>query len=572
MNKLQHGENFIPVLGKHEIDVIRTLQKMDDEKIIERIWKKDFTVWGSEPKEIADRLDWLDMPLLMKEEIENINSFVNEIKEEGFENALLLGMGGSSLAPEVFRFTFGVRAGFLNLEICDSTHPENLISKSDKYDPAKTLYIVSTKSGGTIETISFMKYFYNFAGKKLGFEMVKKHFVAITDPGSGLENIARELGFRKIFLNNPNIGGRFSALSFFGLVPAALLGINLSNLLERADRLIKTSMVSNIENIEENTSATIGLILGALAEKNINKLSLCMSEQIKYLGAWVEQLIAESTGKVGKGILPVDGEKIQNIKNYSKDRLFVFLVIKNDKSFDKTMEQMKENSIPFVKIVLNDIYEIGAEFFRWEFATSVAGWLMKIQPFDQPNVESAKVLARKMIADYKVSGKLVKPTISLTENEIELISDNDGKTIREALISFIDKSIMDGSYFTIQAFVNPNENNYHAMEIFRNKLLEKYLLPTTSGFGPRFLHSTGQLHKGDSGKGIFIQFMSDITEDVAIPDNAGLNESSFTFGTLITAQALGDREALINNNRNVITFNIRKNVAENIKLLAKYLE
>ena len=572
MNKLQHFESFIPQLGTLEIDVLQNLRKMDEEKIIHRMWEKDYTVWGKEPKEIADRLDWLDMPSFMKNEIENIESFVNEIKAEGFENALLLGMGGSSLAPEVFRFTFGVRAGYLNLEICDSTHPENIISKSEKFDCSKTLYVVSTKSGGTIETISFMKYFYNLVGNKLGFEKAKKHFVAITDPGSGLENIARKLGFRKIFLNNPNIGGRFSALSLFGLVPAALVGINLSNLLDRADRFVKTSTVSNIENIEENTSATLGLILGTLAEKNINKLSLCMSEQIKYLGAWVEQLIAESTGKVGKGILPVDGEKIQNIKNYSKDRLFVFLIIKNDKSFDKTMEQMKENSIPFVKIVMNDIYETGAELFRWEFATSIAGWVMNIQPFDQPNVESAKVLARKMIVDYKSTGKLSKPVDSLVENDIELLFEQGQKNIRNALINFIEISKKEGSYFTIQSFINPNEENKIAIELFREKLLEKYKLPTTSGFGPRFLHSTGQLHKGDSGNGIFIQFMSEISGDIPIPENPGSDESTVSFGVLVTAQAMGDREALLSNNRNVITINIKKNVSDNIKLLANYLE
>ncbi|GAB4126871.1 MAG: hypothetical protein Fur0015_00450 [Ignavibacteriales bacterium] len=571
MNKLQYQDLFIPQLGEHEIEVLQNLRKLIDEKIVNRIWEKDFKIWGEESKEIADRLDWLDMPQKMKDEIDDIERFVEQIRKEGFENALLLGMGGSSLAPEVFRFTFGVRSGFLNLEIVDSTHPEFLKEKFEKYNPAKTLYIVSTKSGGTIETISFMKYFFNKVGNAIGFENAKSHFVAITDPGSGLEKMTRELGFRKIFLNNPNIGGRFSALSLFGLVPAALVGINLSNLLERAEKIASFAKVSEYDKIEKNTSAILGMIMGSLAEKNINKLTFVLSEPLKYFGAWAEQLIAESTGKIGKGILPIDDEPIQKVSDYTKDRLFVFVMMKNDNSYDSFMDELGQHKIPFVKIFLNDIYDLGAEFFRWEFATAVAGWIMKLQPFDQPNVESAKVLARKMISDYKEKGKLNLLNVHLVEKNIEYLDETTEKSIATALHKFIMSSKKEGSYFVLQAFIKPNRENFIELSKLKSLLIQKYKLPVTLGFGPRFLHSTGQLHKGDLGLGIFIQFMSSIFIDENIPENAGEENSTFTFGTLITAQALGDRQALLNNNRNVVTINFNENVAEGIKLLASFL-
>lgn len=572
MNKLQYQDLFVPQLSEHEIEVLQSLQKLIAEKIIERIWQKDYTIWNNEPKEIANRLDWLDMPYKMRDEIENIEKFVEEIRRDGFENALLLGMGGSSLAPEVFRFTFGVRAGFLNLEIVDSTHPEFLKEKFEKFIPQKTLYIVSTKSGGTIETISFMKYFYNKVSNLIGFENAKSHFIAITDPGSGLENMARELGFRKIFLNNPNIGGRFSALSLFGLVPAALVGINLANLLERAEKIANLSKVSSYEKIEMNTSAVLGLIMGSLAEKKINKLTLILSEPLKYFGAWAEQLIAESTGKIGKGILPIDAEPIQKVADYTKDRLFVFVIMKNDTSFDSIIDEFEQNKIPFIKISLNDVYDLGSEFFRWEFATAIAGWIMKLQPFDQPNVESAKVLARKMISEYKQNGFLSMPSVKLKEGNIEYLDETTESSIALALDKFIQMNKKEGSYLVLQSFIRPNIENFEALEQLKSLLIKKYKLPITVGFGPRFLHSTGQLHKGDSGLGIFIQFTSSISIDEKIPENAGDENSTFSFGTLITAQALGDREALINNNRNIITINFTENAAAGIKTLASYFK
>ena len=568
MSSLQKDDSFLAMLGKHEIEILKAQLDMVEGNVIERLWQKDFTLWSDSPNEISNRLDWLEITKQMENEIESINSFVKEIIDDGYKSVLLLGMGGSSLAPEVFRLTFGAKTKYLDLEICDSTHPDFIKSKMEKFEPANTLYLVSTKSGGTIETISFMKHFFNFVADKIGLSEAKKHFVAITDPGSGLQEMAIKLGFRKIFLNNPNIGGRFSALSLFGLVPAALIGINLSSLLERANKMVEECRYSNIENIKFNSAANLGLIIGYLANKGIDKLTLNMSQQVKPFGSWAEQLIAESTGKIGKGILPIDGEELIEAELYSKDRIFVFITLKGDNTFDEKIIELSNKNFPVIKIILNDVYELGAEFFRWEFATAVAGWLMKLQPFDQPNVESAKVVARSLISEYKVKGNLPLIEPSLKEGDIEFVGNTDKETLKECLLNFIEKNLVDGSYITIQAFINPIKEAEVELQKLRAALLKKYKVATTLGFGPRFLHSTGQLHKGDSGKGLFIQFVSDVEHDISIPEDAGKNNSTFTFGVLITAQAFGDRKALQDNNRNVITIKIN----ENISLITKFFE
>ena len=376
--------------------IIHALSKISDEKIVERIWNKDYTVWDDNPGEISNRLGWLDSVDTTSKAISEINEFVQSVIKEGFTNALLMGMGGSSLAPEVFRLTFGVKAGYLDLAVLDSTHPNAVKNFNDSLEFEKTLFIVSTKSGGTVETISFMKYFYNKTLKKLGEDNAGKHFVAITDPGSGLEEMAKELNFRKIFLNDPNIGGRYSALSLFGMVPAALIGVDLVKLL-----LSTESIVSECKSIDNNSAVELGVILGVLASEGIDKTTFITSPEIKFLGAWVEQLVAESTGKNGKEILPVDLEEVLDPEFYSKDRLFVYMKMKNDSTYDTQINALKDADFPIIEIELKDIYDLGKEYFRWEFATVVSGWALGIQPFDQPNVESAKVVARKMMSEYK---------------------------------------------------------------------------------------------------------------------------------------------------------------------------
>lgn len=544
--------------------ITQKLAVIEHERIIERIWEKDFIVWGNDPNEISNRLGWLDCFEVTKKSFQEINAFVEEVRGEGFTDALLMGMGGSSLAPEVFRLTFGVKKGYLDLHVLDSTHPEAVLEIENKLDPEKTLYIVSTKSGGTIETMSFMKYFFTSVSKKLGDIKASRHFIAITDPGSGLEDIAKTLNFRKIFLNDPDIGGRFSALSLFGIVPAALIGIDIEKLFESAQ-----SMVNECNNAEvsKNSGAKLGGIIGNLAKEGIDKLTFIISPKLKFLGGWLEQLIAESTGKDGKGILPVDLEPTILVSGYGSDRVFVYLKISGDNVFDGNVSEIKKAGFPTLEIEMENVYQLGAEFFRWEFATAVAGYVLEVQPFDQPNVESAKIAARTMMKEYQEKGKLPELTPTFNSAEIKIFSDFKTDNPDNVFEMFLSDCISGKSYAAIHAYLKPDKKIWEELQNIRLKILEKNKVATTLGYGPRFLHSTGQLHKGDGGNGNFIQLISNVKNDVPIPLEAGKGESSMSFGTLIAAQALGDRQALIDNKRRVITIDLGDKINNNITSL-----
>lgn len=540
-------ENLLNIKSIHD--------NLKNNKIVERIWEKDHTVWNNNPNEISNRLGWLDCPESTFNTFKEINQFADQIKSEGFTHALLMGMGGSSLAPEVFRLTFGVKKGFLDLHVIDSTHPEAVLEKAHSLDPKRTLYIVSTKSGGTVETMSFMKYFYQYVQSKVGKEKVSKHFIAITDPGSGLEETAKRLNFRKIFLNDPNIGGRFSALSLFGLVPAALVGVDLNQLTQPVLKSKKIFQQSN----EQNSAALFGLIMGSLAELGIDKLTLIISKSLASFGSWAEQLIAESTGKSGKGILPIDLEAVRVSTEYSEDRYFVYLKLKGEIDYDLKIREIKTAGFPIIILAIDDLYEIGSEFLRWELATVIAGWMLKIQPFDQPNVESAKVLAREVLKEYAETGKLKEPDVSLKDGEIIIYGSTRTENLPELLKQFFSDLISGKSYLSIQAYLKPDENIWNELQKLRSSIQLKYKIATTLGYGPRFLHSTGQLHKGDAGNGLFIQFTSDVNKVAQIPDDAEKPDSSISFNVLIKAQMFGDRQALINNNRKVISINLGEN-------------
>jgi len=412
--------------------------------------------------------------------------------------------------------------------------------------------------------MSFMKYFYSSVSKKLGKENVSKHFIAITDPGSGLEDIAKRRNFRKIFLNDPDIGGRFSALSLFGIVPAALVGVDIEKLFDEA-KLLENK--SKLPSVEQNTSAMLGVILGSLAESGVDKITFITSPQLKYLGGWMEQLIAESTGKKGKGILPVDLEPIVSVSNYGKDRVFIYIKLIEDNSLDSRVSEIKEAGFPLIEIEMKNVYQLGAEFFRWEFATAVVGHVIDIQPFDQPNVESAKIIARQMMKEFQEKGKLPELKSTFQREEMKVYSDFNVDDLKDVLPHFFSDIKSGKNYVTLQAYLNPDEKIWQELQQLRLRILEKYKAATTLGYGPRFLHSTGQLHKGDSGNGFFIQFVSDVQNDVAIPDDAGNNESSISFGTLIRSQALGDRQALVDNRRKVLTIDLGKDISESLSKL-----
>jgi len=500
------------------------------ETVLARIWARDHTLWKPQPTEIVNRLGWLDIAERMQGELPAIQALVEAVRAAGYTNVLLLGMGGSSLAPEVFSKTFGPQPGAPTLAVLDSTDPGAVLAFADRLLLDKTLFIVSTKSGGTVETLSFFKFFYNRVVEAVGTEHAGAHFMAITDPGSSLATLAADYHFRATFLNDPNIGGRYSALSFFGLVPAALLGIDLPTLLDRATAAAR-----------HNMGGDLGAIIGTLAREGRDKLTFFTSPQIASFGDWVEQLVAESTGKEGKGILPVVGEPIAPPTAYDDDRLFVHLSIAGDTSLDAELAALEAAGYPVLRLSLNDLYDLGAQFFTWELATAVAGHFLQVNPFDQPNVESAKVLARKMVKTYVETGML-PPGEAVPPSA-------------DALRRFMAQA-HPGDYVALQAYIQPTPEADAALNALRLGLRDRYKLATTVGYGPRFLHSTGQLHKGDRGNGLFIQFTADAWRDAAIPDVAGQSGSAISFGVLEMAQALGDYQALRDAGRRVIRFHL----------------
>ncbi len=516
-------------VGEYAIALQERIAKATESKLVERIWGQDHTVWKPESIEISDRLGWLDIAGRMKKEVAELEAFANEIKQAGLRKVLLLGMGGSSLAPELFAKVIGTQESAIQLQVLDSTDPEAVLAKAGVHPPKQTLYIVSSKSGGTIETFSFFKYFYNRAIDELGSEQAGSHFVAITDPGSGLAKTAALHAFRRTFLADPNIGGRYSALSHFGLVPAALVGVDLDTLLTSAER-----MAARCQNeiVDQNPGALLGLALGCLAVRGRDKATFLLPEGAPSFGDWVEQLIAESTGKEGKGILPVVNEPSLDPENYGEDRVFIEMGRKTSGL----------QSHPTISLDWEDD-ELAGLFFLLEFATAVAGYVLGINPFDQPNVEAAKVTARHFVDEYKQTGKL-------PASQVEKFSAS-------ALHNFLEQSSA-GDYIALQAYAAPSDQLTEALQALRGQLARKYGVATTLGYGPRFLHSTGQLHKGDGGKGLFVQFVTAAPQDdVLIPTEANSQTSELSFGVLKVAQARGDAEALRSAGRRVITFEVK---------------
>lgn len=531
-------------LGAYQAAVDQALAQMAAADVLKRIEQRDYTVWRDDPAEIRNRLGWLDAPAGMGTTVPRLQALRQTLQAEGYSDVLLLGMGGSSLAPEVFYNIFGGDPAGLRLAVLDSTDPGAVLAQAARLNPATTLFIVATKSGGTVETFSFFKYFYNWTVDALGAEVAGAHFVAITDPGSKLQAVAGQLQFRDTFLADPNVGGRYSALTFFGLLPAALVGVDVAQLLDRA------------QAVRKDDGATLGAILGALAKAGRDKVTFVTSPALANFGDWVEQLIAESTGKDGTGILPVVGEALGDPAVYGADRLFVYLRLAGadaaQGAHDAALAALAAAGHPVVTIRLHDLYDVGGQFFLWELATAVAGHLLGIQPFDQPNVESAKVLARQMVAAYHELGRLPE--------------DTPAPLSSTALRAFLAAS-RPGDYIALQAYVPPTPATTAALNALRLALRDRLHLATTVGYGPRFLHSTGQLHKGDGNNGLFIQFTADVLQDAPIPDEAGAAASGMSFGVLIQAQALGDGQALRDAGRRVIRFHLDTDVVGGLERL-----
>ncbi len=555
-------------LGVYQKLVDEALSEINDNSVIERICSHDHTVWNPEADNIKNRLGWLTIARVMLDMVKELEKLAEDVAADGYTHALLLGMGGSSLAPEVLRKTFGFREGSLDLAVLDSTDPEAILNYSERLDFAKTLFIVSTKSGTTVETLSFFKYFYNRVLDAVGKDEAGRHFIAITDPGSMLVGLANRYSFRATYLNDPSIGGRYSALSYFGMVPAALIGLDLRFLLNRAIDAAEGFMKTDGSRSGKDTGVILGTIMGVLAKAGRNKLTLFVSQQIESLRYWVEQLIAESTGKEGTGILPVVGEPLGKTDSYGDDRLFVCVSLKWDRCCDNDKIMLLEQAgHPVVYLYMEDIYDLGGQFFLWELAVALAGYFLKINPFDQPDVEASKVSAKRMLEEYKKKGEIPSEDPLLDSRGMRIYGNIQGRTIEEAFTGFLNQS-GPGDYVALQAYVEPKREIDEALSNLRKTIRDRYGIATTFGYGPRFLHSTGQLHKGDAGKGLFIQLTAADVNDIPIPDEAGSATSSTTFAVLKAAQAMGDREALLAKGRRVLRLHFEEDIVKGLRFLS----
>jgi len=542
-------------LGSRERQVRAGLRELTDARFATRLWEKDSTLWkpddAAHQAEIKIRLGWLDVVDEMEQAVPAMTAFVEEVRRAGFTRAVLCGMGGSSLAPEVLRRTFGVAKGHLDVSVLDSTDPEAVRTIVDSSDPAHTLFIISSKSGGTTEPNVFFQYCWERVRQVRG-DRAGEHFIAITDPGTAMERRAREHGFRHVFLNPPEIGGRYSALSYFGLVPAALMGIDVAKLLGRA----RTMMIASGATVSpaQNPSLHLGAVMGALARGKRDKLTFVLSDKVASFGYWTEQLIAESTGKEGVGIVPIEGEPLTRPAGYGNDRVFVY--IRLGSKYDRAVAALARAGHPVIAIHLKDAYDLGAEFMRWEIATAVAGFLLAIDPFDQPNVQESKDNTVRLLNAHAATGRLPDP------GGVRLVTDTSfGADLGRHL-----KQLRAGRYAAITAYVERTPARERMLRTIRTTLRDRFGVATTIGYGPRFLHSTGQLHKGGAANGVFIQLSCDDARDLSIPGER------FGFSTLKAAQALGDYESLASRDRPVMRVGLGSNPDAGLALLLAALQ
>ena len=510
-----------------------------------RLLRADARLWTAADE--ANWLGWLDAPQTARPHLSLWQDWSRQACSDGIRDVLILGMGGSSLCPDVLARTLGSAAGFPRMHVLDSTVPAEIRSHQAKLDPRETLFVVPSKSGSTIEPEMLKRSFHALTREAVGSADAGRHFVAITDPGSPLEAAARSEGFRHVAHGVSSIGGRFSALSAFGLLPAALLGIDLSAWLARAESMQQACASPAAAS---NPGVSLGIALGALAREGRDKLTLVLSPAIAAFGSWLEQLIAESTGKQGRGILPVDGEALESPDHYGEDRLFVYLRLEEapDPLQDERVAALVEAGQPVLRIHVRERYDLAAEFYRWEIATAVAGSLLGVNPFDQPDVESAKVAARELMTGYAETGHLPETEPKVAQDGARLYADEGldiGPDVTTTLAHHLAR-VGTGDYFAINAFIERNTAHATALSRLREAVRTTCKAATTVGFGPRFLHSTGQLHKGGPTAGVFLEITANDPERMAIPGE------SFDFGVLNTAQAEGDFRVLCDRGRRVL--------------------
>lgn len=536
-----------------EAELKTHINAWNDDNRTARVWKKDATVWTNDDE--AKWLGWLDIVGQELENADKYRDFHNNIAS--FESVLLMGMGGSSLCPEVLAMTFGKN----QFHILDSTDPAQIKHLEEKLDLTKTLFIVASKSGSTLEPNCFKQYFFEKLAEKVGREQAGKQFVAITDPGSKMEQVAKTDGFRHIFYGKPEIGGRFSALSAFGMTAAASMGVDVEQFLKNTSPMVDAC---HADDAPANPGALLGLILGVCHANSCDKLTIFTSPEIHDLGAWLEQLIAESTGKKGVAIIPVDRESL--VETYSSDRIFAFQSLKGNAEMDASYKTVAANH-PAIRIELDSIETLGQEFFRWEFATAVAGSLMKINPFNQPDVEAAKVEARKLTDEYEKTGELPDEKPFFESEGLQFYTTDDyaakltGGVPAAMLRSHVDQ-IGEGDYFAVLAYIEMNPEHERLAQQVRESVLKSKGCATCLGFGPRFLHSTGQAYKGGGNNGVFLQITCDDVADLEVPGQ------KYTFGVVKAAQARGDFQVLLDRGRRALRVHIKGDLNKGLAHLA----
>ncbi|MBL8860185.1 MAG: bifunctional transaldolase/phosoglucose isomerase [Planctomycetes bacterium] len=528
----------------------------------ERLWSRDAKLWTNGDE--AQWLGWLDAPKTAKAAVAELNAFGAEVKKGGFTHVLLLGMGGSSLCPDVLRHTFGSTPPTPMLEVLDSTDPAQVAAIERKVDLAKTLVIVASKSGSTLEPSIMEQYFFDRMSKLVGKD-AGKHFVAITDPGSKLEAVAKAKNYRRIFAGVPSIGGRFSALSNFGLVPAAAIGVDLAQFTARAS--LMADACGPKSKAESNPGVQLGALLGASAKLGRDKLTFIVSPQIASLGGWLEQLVAESTGKIGKGIVPVDLEPVGPPSVYGNDRVFVYVRLEAapDKAQDAGIEALEKAGHVVARIRVGDKLDLGAEFFRWEIATAVAGSILELHPFDQPDVEASKIVTKELTSAYEKSGALPAEKAFFEEGKLRLFADakyaqrlfkatGAKADLVDVLRAHLD-TLKAGDYFALLAYIDMNAKHTTDLSALRNRVRDVKHVATVLEFGPRFLHSTGQAYKGGPNSGVFLQITCDDRVDVPVPG------AKYTFGVVKAAQARGDFQVLVERGRRALRIHVTGDLA-----------
>jgi transaldolase / glucose-6-phosphate isomerase len=541
---------------------------------MQRLWARDASLWTG-----TDEANWLGWLGIVEEEIAHpieLRNLAKEVWSAGFKDALLLGMGGSSLCPEVLRKTFGKIAGYPDLHVLDSTDPAQVKAFESKIDIARTLFIVSSKSGSTLEPNIFKQYFWERTKEAVGADKAGSHFMAITDPGSKTQQVAEADRFRHVFFGKPSIGGRYSALSNFGMAPAAVIGIDTKKFLDRAQEMVRACGPSAA--VEQNPGAMLGIILGTAAKAGHDKVTIITSPDISDLGAWLEQLLAESTGKAGRGIIPVDREELGAPEVYGNDRVFVYLHTEHatDAASETKLAALEKAGHPVVRISMADIYDLGAEFFRWEIATAVAGSIIGINAFNQPDVEASKIATKTLTSQFEKTGSLPPEKPVREEQGIKLFTDEKNAASLATAVGS-DRSLAGylkahlgrlgaGDYFAVLGFIQMDNAHKKSLQTIRHTVRDRKHVATCLGFGPRFLHSTGQAYKGGPNSGVFLQVTCDDAVELPVPGH------KYTFGVVKAAQARGDFQVLTERGRRALRVHLGSDVESGLQTLGTLVQ